>query len=60
MSFESDMKRLEEISVEMAKEDIVLEHSLELYKEAVPLIKKCKDYIENAKITVEKLGEENG
>lgn len=59
MSFEKDMKRLEVITAEMSKQEVELERSLELYKEAVPLIDKCKKYIENAKLTVEKLGTAN-
>lgn len=51
--FEKGMKRLEEISSLMNK-DIPLEESIKLYSEAAELVKKCRAYIENAKLIVEK------
>ena len=59
-SFEKDMQRLETITAELGKQEIALDRSLELYQEAVPLIEKCKNYIQNAKLSVEKLGAFNG
>lgn len=55
MDFEKAMSRLAEISAQMSGSDLTLEQSMKLYKEAAELAKYCKDYIENAKLTVEQL-----
>ncbi|MBD5129466.1 MAG: exodeoxyribonuclease VII small subunit [Ruminococcaceae bacterium] len=57
MDFEKEMKRLAEISEKMKAADLPLEESMKLYTEAVELTKKLKDYIDNAKLTIEKLEE---
>lgn len=50
--FEKGMKRLSEISEQM-NGDIPLEMSIKLYSEAAELVKKCRDYIDSAKLAVE-------
>ncbi len=55
MDFEQAMKRLAEISDRMNGAELPLEESMKLYSEAVDLVKFCKEYITNAKLTVEKL-----
>lgn len=50
--FEKGMKRLSEISEQM-NGDIPLEMSIKLYSEAAELVKKCREYIDSAKLTVE-------
>lgn len=55
MNFEQSMKRLEEISAQMSRAELPLEESLKLYAESAELVKACKEYIENAKLTIEKL-----
>ncbi len=52
MSFETAMKRLDEISAEMEKPDITLDNSMKYYKEAVELVAFCRKYIADAKLTV--------
>ena len=42
MSFETAMKRLDEISVQMEQPDITLDNSMKCYKEAVELIAFCR------------------
>ncbi len=54
MDFEKSMARLQEIS-ELMSGELPLEQSMKLYTEAVELTKQCKDYINNAKLTVERL-----
>lgn len=54
MDFEKSMARLQEIS-ELMSGELPLEQSMKLYTEAVELTKQCKDYINNAKLTVEQL-----
>lgn len=55
MDFEQAIKRLAEISDRMNGAELPLEESMKLYSEAVDLVKFCKEYITNAKLTVEKL-----
>ncbi len=45
--FEAAMKRLEEISVLMARDGITLEESLALYEEGVRLARECNAVLEN-------------
>lgn len=52
--FEQGMKRLSEISEQMNGE-LPLEQSIKLYSEAAELVKKCREYIDNAKLTIEKM-----
>lgn len=54
MDLERSMSRLAEISERMSGE-LPLEESMKLYTEAVGLVKQCREYIENAKLTVEQL-----
>ncbi|MBE6890362.1 MAG: exodeoxyribonuclease VII small subunit [Ruminococcaceae bacterium] len=54
MDFEKSMARLAEISELMGKE-LPLEESVKLYTEAVALTKQCREYINEAKLTIEQL-----
>ena len=58
MDFEREMKRLAEIADKMKAADIPLDESMKLYTEAVELTKRLKEYIDGAKLTVEKLEEQ--
>lgn len=51
--FEKGMQRLAEISEQM-NGDIPLETSIKLYSEAAELVKKCREYIDGAKLAIEK------
>ena len=55
MEFEKAMSRLAEISEQMSGGDISLEESMKLYSEAAQLTKQCREYIQNARLQVEKL-----
>lgn len=57
MDFEKEMTKLAEISQKMKAPDLPLEESMKLYTQAVGLTKSLREYIENAKLTVEKLEE---
>ena len=57
MSFETAMKRLDEISAQMEQPDISLDNSMKCYKEVVELVAFCRKYINDAKLTVQKLEE---
>lgn len=56
MTFEEALARLNEISAEMEKPDISLQLAVELYAEADRLIKICGENISEARITLEKVG----
>lgn len=55
MTFEQAYTRLNEISGEMEKADLPLEEAVKLYSEATSLVKICKEQIESAKLTLEKI-----
>lgn len=61
MEFEKAMSRLAEISEQMSGGntsmggELSLEESMKLYAEAVQLTKQCREYIQNARLQVEKL-----
>ncbi|MBQ8172215.1 MAG: exodeoxyribonuclease VII small subunit [Oscillospiraceae bacterium] len=54
MDLEKSMARLAEISERMSGE-LSLEESMKLYTEAVELVKQCRGYINEAKLTIEQL-----
>ncbi len=54
MKFEDAFKRLNEISVEMEKNELPLEEAVNLYSEAAKLVEICKKEIEAAKLKVTK------
>ncbi len=58
-TFESSMKRLEEIVSLLEKGDAPLDDSLKLFEEGTALIKACSDMLDNAeqKVTILLKGE---
>ncbi len=54
MDLEKSMARLQEIS-ELMSGELPLSESMKLYTEAVELTKQCREYINEAKLTVERL-----
>lgn len=54
MDLEKNMARLQQISEQMSGE-LPLEESVKLYTEAVELTKQCREYINTAKLTIERL-----
>ena len=54
-SFEEKMKLLDTIADSMEKGDITLEDSIESYEKGMQLIKECEDYINKAKLKIEKI-----
>ena len=59
MSFEKDLSRLNEIVKQLEGSELSLEQSLDLYKEGVELSVKCKKSLEQAKLTVKNMNEDN-
>jgi len=54
-SFESAMKRLEEIVRAMERGDVALDESLKLFKEGTDLVRTCGKLLDDAQLQVEKV-----
>lgn len=52
MTFENSVKKLEEIVSQLENNEITLEESIEIYKEGVTLIGKCRKQLETAEMLV--------
>ncbi len=59
MSFEKSLDRINEIVAILEKGEVSLESSLELYKEAVALSADCKKELEQAKLQIKMIGEDD-
>lgn len=55
MDIEKAMSRLNEIAAKMSSGELSLEDSMKMYAEATLLTKECREYIEKAKLQIEKL-----
>ena len=58
MSFESDLKRLEDISEKLKDDSTGLEESLKLYEEASALNKKLTKMLEDVKRRIEAVSDD--
>ena len=58
MSFEESLKRLNEINSILSSNDVTLDRSIELFKEALDLSAYCKQKIDEAKLTIEQFDRE--
>lgn len=54
-SFESAMKRLEEIVRAMERGDVALDESLKLFQEGTDLVRTCGKLLDDAQLQVEKV-----
>ena len=59
MTFESSMKRLDEIVKALESGKLSLDESLDLYKEGIELSVDCKKTLENAKLQVKTISSED-
>ena len=59
MTFEDNIKRLDDIVKQLESDKLPLDKALELYKEGVGLAAESKMAIENAKLTVKTMNGEN-
>jgi exodeoxyribonuclease VII small subunit len=57
-SFDESLRRLEKIVQEMEQGDIPLEESLKLYEEGIALSKACAQKLQQAELTVKRLGKD--
>ncbi|MGN0907977.1 MAG: exodeoxyribonuclease VII small subunit [Bullifex sp.] len=55
MSFETDLKKLEELTEKLRSEDTGLEESIRIYEEATKLTKKLNSTLEDAKRKIEEV-----
>lgn len=60
LSFEELMKRLEEVTNKLEKEELNLDESVALFEEGMKLSKKCNETLENAEKRISILLENNG
>ena len=58
-SFESALKRLEEISELLEDENTPLEDSIKLFEEGVELKDFCEEKLKNAKLKIDKIVKKN-
>ncbi|MBE6873056.1 MAG: exodeoxyribonuclease VII small subunit [Ruminococcus albus] len=59
MTFEDNLKRLDEIVRQLESDKLPLNEALELYKEGVGLTVESKKALENAKLTVKTMNGDN-
>lgn len=57
-SFESDLKKLQDILEDIESDKLSLEQSIEKYKEGVELSKKCQKALDEAKQIIKVLDDE--
>ena len=57
-NFENDLKKLQDILVDIESDKLSLEESIEKYKEGVELSKKCQKALEEAKQIIKVLDNE--
>ncbi|MBQ5735983.1 MAG: exodeoxyribonuclease VII small subunit [Lachnospiraceae bacterium] len=59
ISIEEALKRLDELTVELAKNDISLDESFRLYNEGLKLVKICNDQLDKVEKKIIILEEED-
>lgn len=59
MTFEEELKRLDEIVEQLESDKLPLDKAIELYKEGTALTASSKKALENAKLTVKTMNGEN-
>ena len=60
VSFEDNLKELEEIVAKLEKGDVPLDNAIEEFKRAMDLVKACDDKLKNAEDTIAKIVNDNG
>lgn len=58
MTYEESLKRLEEIVAKLESGEVSLEESIELFREGSALAADCKKTLEDAKLRVKTISEE--
>ena len=60
MSFEDNLKELEEIVANLEKGNVPLDDAIEEFKKAMDLVKACDDKLKDAQDTIAKIVKDNG
>ena len=60
VSFEDNLKELEEIVEKLERGDVPLDDAIEEFKKAMDLVKSCDDKLKDAQDTIAKIVNENG
>lgn len=60
VSFEENLKELEEIVEKLEKGDVPLDDAIEEFKKAMDLVKACDDKLKDAEDTIAKIVNDNG
>lgn len=60
MSFEDNLKELEEIVANLEKGNVPLDDAIEEFKKAMDLVKACDDKLKDAQDTIAKIVMDNG
>ncbi|MCR5027053.1 MAG: exodeoxyribonuclease VII small subunit, partial [Methanobrevibacter sp.] len=60
VSFEENLKELEEIVEKLEKGDVPLDDAIEEFKKAMDLVKACDDKLKDAEDTIAKIVKDNG
>ena len=60
MSFEDNLKELEEIVANLEKGNVPLDDAIEELKKAMDLVKACDDKLKDAQDTIAKIVKDNG
>jgi exodeoxyribonuclease VII small subunit len=58
-NFEDLLKRLQEISDKLEKEDVGLDNSIKLYEEGIKLSKLCSKMLKDAELKISELKKNN-
>ncbi|MBM4178413.1 MAG: exodeoxyribonuclease VII small subunit [Ignavibacteria bacterium] len=56
ISLEDQLKRLEEISMLLDRGELPLDEQLKIFEEGMKLAQVCREYLDQAKLVVERLG----
>lgn len=60
MKFEDKMAKLEELVSLLEKDDVKIDESIELYKEAMKLVSDCNKQLKGIEEQISKMVDENG
>ncbi|AGZ81486.1 exodeoxyribonuclease VII small subunit [Campylobacter fetus] len=59
-SFESKIEKLNELLNKLNDENLTLLDSVELYKSGTKLVKEAREMLENAKLSIQEMSDNNG
>lgn len=60
MKFEEKMAQLEKLVTELERDDVKIDESIEIYKEAMNLVNDCDKQLKDIEVQISKIVNENG